>query len=71
MQPCARCGGVLQPETPRDIIDNKVYHFYCGWKIRRRREEQEAIRNISTKVEESHADTLHQGSGSSSGVCDG
>lgn len=42
MQPCARCGGVLQSDTPRDVIENRVYHIYCGWKIRRKIEEEQA-----------------------------
>lgn len=42
MQRCARCGGVLQSDTPRDVIENRVYHIYCGWKIRRRIEEEQA-----------------------------
>ena len=70
MQPCVRCGGLLQSDTPRDVIDDKVYHVYCGWKIRRAIEEKKAIRNISAEKGEGHADTLHQGSRSSSGVCD-
>lgn len=46
MQVCKRCGGLLQSDTPRDVIDNEVFHIYCGWKVRRKREEQEAVRSI-------------------------
>ena len=70
MQPCTRCGGLLQSDTPRDVIDDKVYHVYCGWKIRRKIEEQKAVRDISAGKEGDDADTLHQGARSGSSIRD-
>ena len=64
MQMCNRCGGMLQSYTPRDLFENGVYHIYCGWKLRRQKEEQEAVRNIGVQ----DADTLHQGGGIGDGV---
>jgi len=45
MQYCERCKGELQPETPRDVIEGKVYHIYCGWKVMRQKE-WEAVQAI-------------------------
>lgn len=42
---CTRCKGVMLGDTPRQIIDGKVYHIYCGWKL-----EQESIRRIPDKL---------------------
>ncbi len=42
---CERCKGVMLGDTPRQIIDGKVYHIYCGWKL-----EQESIRRIPDKL---------------------
>lgn len=70
MQLCTRCGGLLQSDTPRDVVDDKVYHIFCGWKVRRKREEQEAVRNISDLAGGDHADTLHKGSRGGTGVSD-
>jgi len=47
MQPCKRCGGLLQSDTPRDIVEGDVMHIWCGWKVRRARQEQEAVRSIA------------------------
>lgn len=33
MQFCARCQGVMLGDTPRQIMDGKVLHLYCFWKI--------------------------------------
>lgn len=30
---CARCSVFVRPTDPRKIIDGKVYHLYCGWKV--------------------------------------
>lgn len=65
MQVCNRCGGLLQSDTPRDVFDGGVYHIFCGWKLRRKKEEQEAVRNIKGV---SDANTLHQGSGGGADV---
>ena len=50
---CALCKGVMLGDTPRQIIDGKVYHLSCGWKL-----EQEAIRGINADKGETYADTL-------------
>lgn len=42
---CAHCNGVMLGDMPRQIIDSRVYHLSCGWKL-----EQEAIRRISDNV---------------------
>ena len=47
MQMCNRCGGMLQSDTPRDVFDGGTYHVYCGWKLRRAKEEMEAVRSIA------------------------
>lgn len=64
MQTCHRCGNQLQSDTPRDVIDEGVYHIYCGWKIRRMIAEKEAVRNIG----ESYDDTLDKGRGSNPNI---
>ena len=64
MQMCNRCGGMLQSDTPRDLFENGVYHVYCGWKLRRQKEEKEAVLNIGVQ----DADTLPQGSGGTPGI---
>ena len=60
---CARCHGVMLGDTPRQIIDGKVYHLSCGWKL-----EQEAIRGINADKGETYADTLPPRSGSTPSV---
>lgn len=50
---CARCKGVMLGDTPRQIIDGKVYHLSCGWQL-----EREALRNINPDKGETYADTL-------------
>ena len=45
MQYCERCKKDLQPETPRDVIEGKVYHIYCGWKFKKQ-QEWEAVQAI-------------------------
>lgn len=40
MQPCKRCGGRLEPSTPKDVVDGKVYHVYCGYKVREKLKEE-------------------------------
>lgn len=63
---CNRCKGVMLGDTPRKVIDGKVYHIYCGWKL-----EQEAIRRIPDRLVDlggDDADTLHQGGGSDATV---
>lgn len=45
-------------DTPRQVIDGKVYHLYCGWKT-----EQEAIRRISDQLGEDDADPVPKGGG--------
>lgn len=63
MQVCSRCGGFMAGIVPRKIIDGKVYHLHCGWKM-----EQEQIRKISDKLGGDDADTIHQGGGSNATV---
>ena len=58
MQMCNRCGAMLQADTPRDLFEGGVYHIYCGWKLRRQKEEKEALRNKGVN----NADTLPKGS---------
>lgn len=53
-------------DTPRKVIDGKVYHIYCGWKL-----EQEAIRRIPDRLVDlggDDADTLHQECRSDDGI---
>lgn len=64
MQMCNRCGNMLQTDTPRDVFEGGVFHIYCGWKLRRQRAEQEAVRNIDPQKGVQDADTLSKGSGS-------
>jgi hypothetical protein len=47
MQPCKRCGGLLQSTTPRDVYDGNTYHLHCGWKVRRADDEKKAVRDIA------------------------
>lgn len=47
MQQCARCGNNITNGDPRGLIDNKVYHLFCAWKIHRDLKEKE-----SGKIEE-------------------
>lgn len=61
MQVCAKCGKFLKHDTPRQVIDGKVYDLHCGWNL-----EQAAIRRISdtlniaaTPKDESGAQPLH------------
>lgn len=42
---CHRCGLQISTKEPRSVINDKVYHLYCKWKL-----EQQAIRNISDSV---------------------
>lgn len=53
---CNRCGGLLQSDTPRDTFEGGTYHIYCGWKLRRKKEEQEAVYNVG----EQDANQVHQ-----------
>jgi hypothetical protein len=38
LQMCKRCGNQIFSDTPRDVIEGKVYHVYCGWKILKEKE---------------------------------
>jgi hypothetical protein len=29
MKMCARCGGLIQRDAPREYIDNRVFHVMC------------------------------------------
>lgn len=50
-------------DTPRKIIDGKVYHLHCGWKL-----EQEAIRDINADKGETYADTVSERCGGDASV---
>lgn len=60
---CNRCKGVMLGDTPRKIIDGKVYHLHCGWKL-----EQESVRKISDQLGDYDADTLPERSGGNPGI---
>lgn len=47
MQPCKRCGGMLQTTSPRDVYEGNTYHLHCGWKVRRIDDEKKAVRDIA------------------------
>lgn len=32
-QYCHRCHNTMTPETPRQVLDGRVYHVYCYWKM--------------------------------------
>lgn len=61
MTHCARCGRILRTSDPRKVVDGNIYDTYCGWKM-----EQQAVRNIKGV---SDANTLHQGGGGDTSVC--
>lgn len=39
MSRCSRCGGQLNSTDPRGVIDGKVYHLYCWYKITEKQKE--------------------------------
>ena len=39
---CARCGGQLKTTDTREVMDGKVYHLFCHWKLNREKEELNA-----------------------------
>lgn len=55
---CERCKGVMLGDTPRQIIDGKVYHLSCGWQL-----EREALRKISDQLGGDDADPISERSG--------
>lgn len=40
-QVCSRetCQGMVREGDPRMVIDGKVYHYYCGWKVKEKQKE--------------------------------
>ena len=32
-QVCPRCEGFIRTGDPRKIVDEKVYHLFCGYKV--------------------------------------
>lgn len=60
---CHRCGLQLSAQEPRSMIDDKIYHLYCKWKL-----EQQAVRNINASKGETYADTLPERSGGDTSI---
>lgn len=55
MSRCERCGKWLDTDTPRDFYEGKIYHIFCGWKLRR---------DDAEKKGATHDDPLHPRGGS-------
>lgn len=41
MQQCHRCGRGLEPHHSREVMNGKVYHLYCFWKLGQQEKERE------------------------------
>ena len=51
VQVCSRatCGGLIQENAPRKVIDGRVYHYYCGWKTEQALKEAEEKKSTATE----------------------
>ena len=59
---CERCKGVMLGDTPREVVDRKVYHLYCHWKMTQGNLPRVPPRLVN--LGEDHDDTLREGRGS-------